>query len=58
VENRDFVLNQRITHRRRLQAVAQGLVVEKDLTRGPQRLRVQRVPVVDQVGVQSPVSSR
>jgi hypothetical protein len=58
VENRDLVLDQRITHGGRLQAVAQGLVVEKDVSRRPQRLRVQRVPVVDEVGVQSSVSSR
>src|SRR4029077_5829955 len=69
VENRDLVLDNGIAHGGRLQAVAQSLIVEQHLSGGPQRLRVDGVPVVDEGGfhasvsvsvasLQSPVSSR
>jgi hypothetical protein len=56
VENRDLVLNKGIAHGGRLQAVAQSLVIEQHLSGGPQRLRVDGVPVVDEAGFQSLVS--
>jgi hypothetical protein len=49
VEDAQLVLDVRIGDGRRLQAVAQRLVVELDFTARPRRLLAGDVPVVDQV---------
>src|SRR5205823_688444 len=49
VQRADFLVQRRIGHRRRLQAVAQRLVVELDLLpAGTRRLLARGVPVVDE----------
>lgn len=44
----EFLLNRRIAHGGRLQAVTQSFIGEKNRTGQPQRLRVEAVPVVDE----------
>ena len=50
MQDLNFFFDRGIAHRRRLQAVAQSLIVEQDAARRPQHGGVYLVPVVDEFG--------